>query len=317
VQGDDGSKKKKSAGNFGLAGYCPARYSLLRNWSLGEGVAQMSRLWNLSLIAVCTLTAAAPAQGPQFRWRSGQVLTYRVSQSTEALETLKDQALKTTTKLDLVKKWQVTGVDEAGTATLQMTLVSLKMENMPPSGEAMIFDSANPAKSHEQLRDEMAKYVGPPLTVVRIDARGQLVEVKECKFGPETRLQCDLPFKLVLPAEAFAVGKTWDRSYQIKLDPPQGAGETYDAAQTYTCRMMTNGTAIVHVATALKTPPESAGDKLPLLPLMPEGDVSFDTASGLMRAVRYQFGQDLAEHRGEGSKYQFKSIYTEDLVESK
>ena len=67
----------------------------------------------------------------------------------------------------------------------------------------------------------------------------------------------------------------------------------------------------------MKAPPESNGDKLPLLPLMPEGDVSFDTASGLMRAVRYQFGQDLAEHRGEGSKYQFKSTYSEDLVESK
>jgi hypothetical protein len=277
----------------------------------------MSRLWNLSIIIVCTLAAAAPAQTPQFHWRSGQVLTYRVSQSTEALETLKDQALKTTTKLDLVKRWQVTGVDAAGTATLQMTLVSLRMENTPPSGESMIFDSANPAKSHEQLREEMAKYVGPSLAVVRIDARGQLVDVKECKFGPESRLQCDLPFKLVLPAEAFAVGKSWDRTYQIKLEPPQGAGESYDAAQTYTCRMMTNGTAIVHVATALKSPPESAGDKLPLLPLMPEGDVSFDTASGLMRAVRYQFGHDLAEHRGEGSKYQFKSTYTEDLVESK
>ena len=87
-----------------------------------------------------------------------------------------------------------------------MTLTSLRMENKPPSGEAMLFDSANLAKSHEQLREEMAKYVGPPLTVVRIDARGQLVEVKECKFGPESRLQCDLPFKLVLPAAAFAAG---------------------------------------------------------------------------------------------------------------
>ena len=50
---------------------------------------------------------------------------------------------------------------------------------------------------------------------------------------------------------------------------------------------------------------------------MPEGDVSFDTATGQLRAVRYQFGQDLSEHRGEGSKYQFKSTYAEDLVETK
>lgn len=277
----------------------------------------MTRYLSLTILAVFTLAAAAPAQVPRFRWQAGQVLTYRVSQSTEAIETIKDQTLKTTTKLDLVKRWQILSVDDAGTATIQMTLASLRMENMPPSGEPMIFDSANPAKSHEQLRDEMAKYVGPPLVSARIDNRGQLVEVKECKFGPESRLQCDLPFKLVLPADAFSVGRAWERAYQIKLDPPQGAGETYDAVQTYTCRMMTNGTAIVHLATTLKTAPDAAADKLPLLPLMPEGDVSFDTATGQLRAVRYQFGQDLSEHRGEGSKYQFKSTYAEDLVETK
>jgi hypothetical protein len=277
----------------------------------------MTRRWSLPILVVFICASIASAQAPAFRWRAGQVLVYRVSQSTEAIETLKDQTLKTTNKLDLVKRWQVTDVDAAGVATLQMSLASLRMENTPPSGEVMLFDSANPAKSHEQLREEMARYVGPPLTVVRIDGRGQIVEVKECKFGPESRLRTDLPFKLVLPAEAMAVGKSWERSYQVKLDPPQGAGETYDAVQTYACRMLTNGTAIVHVSTALKTAPESPGDKLPLLPLLPEGDLSFDTVSGQLRAVRYQFGQELAQHRGEGSKYQFKSTYTEDVVEVK
>jgi hypothetical protein len=273
--------------------------------------------WSLTILAVCTFAAGASAQGPQFHWRAGQVLTYRVSQSTEAIETIKDQTLKTTTKLDLVKRWQVVSVDASGTAAVQMTLASLRIENMPPSGEPMIFDSANLAKSHEQLREEMAKYIGPPLVSARIDNRGQVVEVKECKFGPESRLQSDLPFKVMLPATPFAVGKSWDRTYQIKLDPPQGAGESYDASQTYTCRMVTNGTAIVHVTTTLKTAPESASDKLPLLPLLPEGDVTFDTTNGQLRAVRYQFGQELSEHRGEDTKYQFKSTYTEDLVESK
>src|SRR5262245_8166018 len=198
-----------------------------------------------------------------------------------------------------------------------MTLTKLRMENKPPTGDPLLFDSTDPAKSHEQLREEMAKYVGPPLTIVRIDARGRLVEVKESKFGPESRLQCDLPFKLTLPDGPFATGQKWERSYQIKLDPPQGAGETYDASQAYSCKAVGNNLAQVHVVTTLKAQPDSASDKLPLLPLLPEGDVFFDTASGLLKAVRYQFGQDLDEHRGEGSKYQFKSTYTEDLTEVK
>jgi hypothetical protein len=283
----------------------------------------MTRRCSLTILAACTFATAATGDpqadtpAPQFRWKSGQVLTYRVSQSTEAVETLKDQTLKTTVKLDLVKRWQVVNVDADGTATLQMTLTTLRMENRPPSGDPLVFDSADPAKSHEQLREEMGKYVGPPLTVVRIDARGRLVEVKESKFGPESRLQCDLPFKLVLPDGPFAAGQKWERTYQIKLDPPQGTGETFDAAQSYACKAVGNNLAQVHVATTLKTQPDAAADKLPLLPLMPEGDLFFDTANGVLKAVRYQFGQDLDEHRGEGSKYQFKSTYSEDLIDGK
>src|SRR3954447_875090 len=157
-----------------------------------------------SLTVVVAFTFAAAASGdpaapaPQFRWKAGQVLTYRVSQSTEAVETLKDQTLTTTSRLDVVKRWQVVDVAADGTATLQMTLTRLRMENKPPAGDPILFDSSDPAKSHEQLREEMGKYVGPPLTVVRIDARGRLVEVKESKFGPASRLESDLPFKMVL-----------------------------------------------------------------------------------------------------------------------
>jgi hypothetical protein len=277
----------------------------------------MTRRWSLAVLTVCTLSGFARAEPPQFRWKSGQLLTYRVTQSTEAVETLKDQTLKTSSKLDLVKRWQVTDVDASGTATLQMTLVRLRMENHPPSGEPLLFDSADPAKSHEQLRDEMGKYVGPPLTIVRIDVRGRLVAVKESKFGPESRLQSDLPFKMTLPDAPFAAGQKWERSYQIKLDPPQGTGESYDTNQTYTCKAVGNNLAQVRVVTALKAAPDAASDKLPLLPLLPEGDLFFDTANGMLKAVRYQFGQDLDEHRGEGSKYQFKTSYNEDLIESK
>jgi hypothetical protein len=277
----------------------------------------MTRNFSLTILAVCTFAAAVQAQAPRFHWQAGQVLTYRVSQSTEAVETVKDQTLKTTTKLDLVKRWQVIGVDDAGTATIQMSLASLRMENLPPSGEAMIFDSANPAKSHEQLRDEMAKYVGPPLVSARIDNRGQLVEVKECKFGPESRLQCDLPFKLVLPADSFAVGKSWERTYQIKLDPPQGTGEKYEALQKFTVKPPVNGLTVVGVSTTIKDMPAQTSDQVPLLPMLLEGDVYFHESNGRYYAARLKLKKELVNHAGEGTKYVFESSYQEDLQQDK
>ena len=274
--------------------------------------------WLFGIVVLGSFSAAVHAQAPQFRWKAGQTLTYRVSQSTTAVETLKDiEPMTTTTQLDLDKRWQVLEVDAAGTATLQMTLIRLRMETKPPKGDPLLFDSAKPSAGTAGLREEMSKYIGPPLTVVRIDARGQLVEVKESKFGPPSRLQADLPFKLVLPSAALAPGHSWERPYTIKLEPPQGAGETFDAVQKLTCKAAVNGFSTITVTTELKNVPEAAAEKLPLLPLLPSGELSFDTTNGRLRAVHYQFQHDLPGHRGEGSKYQFKNSYSEDLIEVK
>jgi hypothetical protein len=181
----------------------------------------------------------------------------------------------------------------------------------------MAFDSTKPAQATESLREELAKYIGPVLTIVRIDARGQLVAVTESKFGPESRLQAELPFKLVLPTSAVAAGQNWERAYQIKLEPPQGAGETFDAVQKYTCKTAANGQLTIGVATEVKALPESPADRLPLLPLMPSGEVTFDAVNGLLKSARYQLAHELAGHRGEGSHYSLKSTYTENLIEAK
>jgi hypothetical protein len=278
----------------------------------------MLRLGLASLVAVGFSAQISSAQAPVFRWKSGQTLTYRVSQSTTAVESIKDsEPMTTTTQLDVVKRWQVTEVDAAGNATLQMSLASLRMETRPPKGEGMLFDSAHPEKSTDGLREELSKYVGPALTVVQMDARGQLVAVKESKFGPASRLQSDLPFKLVFPATPIAAGQAWERTYSIKLEPPQGAGEQFDAAQKYTCKAAANGQVTIGVTTEVRNAPEAAAERLPLLPLMPTGDLYFDLANGRLRAVRFQFQHELNQHRGEGSKYLLKTVYSEDLVEVK
>src|SRR5438874_2771878 len=101
----------------------------------------------LTLFALALAATAGPAAEPRFQWRTGQTLTYRVSQTTTAVETLagKEPSVATVaTQLNLIKRWQVLAVDADGVATLQMTLVKLRMETKPPTGAAMTFDSEKP-----------------------------------------------------------------------------------------------------------------------------------------------------------------------------
>ncbi|HZT83014.1 MAG TPA: hypothetical protein VFA26_22480 [Gemmataceae bacterium] len=276
----------------------------------------MVRVGMAAVLAGLAVAAAAPAQAPaaRFRWQTGQVLTYRVEQNTQAAETVGSDKVETKTKLTLVKRWQVQAVDANGVATLQLSLAALRIETTPPNGEALLFDSAAPDRSSPQLREQMGKYVGAPLAVLRIDPRGRVVEVKESKFGPASRYENEPPFVLTLPEGALQPGQKWERAYKMTLDPPQGAGEKYDAVQFYACKSAAASQATVLLATTVKTLPASIADRLPLLQLQPEGEVIFDTHNGRMQSARLSIDKELKGHQGDDSSYHFQSSYVETLV---
>src|SRR5260370_29725868 len=104
----------------------------------------MVRRGMASLLGVLTVAALASAQAPQLRWQAGQTLAYRAEQVTQTVETLGDTKIETQTRLTLNKRWQVLAVDAGGVATLQLSLAAMRLESTPPSGKAVLFDSAAP-----------------------------------------------------------------------------------------------------------------------------------------------------------------------------
>lgn len=272
------------------------------------------RLW--SCVALLILTAQAPAQPGtwHFRWQEGQVLTYRVEHLTSASEVTGNGTSETTTRLNLTKRWRVLGVDNAGVATLQLSLDAMRLETATPNRDTLLFDSADPEKSDPHMRAQLARFLGQPLAVLRVDGRGQVVEVKESKHGPASRFESELPFVIVLPLDGLRQGQTWERSYHITLEPPQGTGEKYEASQRYTCNAVADGTATIAVSTLLKTMPDSLLDRVPLLQMQPEGEVILDTKEGRLRRAFLHIEKELKDHQGAGSSYRFQSTYTEEYL---
>jgi hypothetical protein len=191
-----------------------------------------------------------------------------------------------------------------------MQLTAVRNEFRRPDGTTELRDSANP----EQAK-EMAEFLNKPVVVVRIDARGQLVEVKEAKTGSETRLYAELPFRLTLPDAGPAPGQAWDRTFSIKLDPPAGTGEAHEFVQKYTCKGVKDGLAVVGVETALKAPPKTTGEQVPLVPMLWTGDVYFNVAAGKYHAARLTTKAELPNHLGAGTKFVYQSTYTEDAAD--
>jgi hypothetical protein len=271
------------------------------------------RNWSLAVWTGLVLAAATPAQTApwRFHWQPGQVLTYRVEQTTAAAEMVEGKKSETTSKLNNIKRWQVLAVDPAGVATLQLSMTALRLETTTPSGDVLGFDSADPQKSNPQLRDQLAKYVGAPLAVLRVDGQGKVLEVKECKFGAASRFESEPPFVLTLSPGGQG---SWERAYQITLEPPQGTGEKYAAVQQYVAAAPQGAAVTIGLKTVLKSQPEAVGDQAPLLQMQPEGEIVFNWQKGIVESIRLHVDRELKGHQGEGSSYHFQSTYTEQYA---
>ncbi len=269
----------------------------------------------LASVAFAQPPAAAPA-APRFKWEPGKVHTYRVVQNTVVQETTLDEKTnkpatgEAKTSLTLVRKWTVGEVDKLGVATLEMSITEMKSEFRQSDGAVTITDSSKPEDAKA-----MAAFLNKPIVTVRMDARGQLVEVKEAKVGTAARLHAELPFRLVLPDAAPEANKTWDRPFAVKLDPPNGTGESYDFVQKYTSKGEKDGLLIVGVETALKAPPKAVSEQVPLVPMLWTGDVYFNVAAGKYHASRLKAKAELVNHQGEGTKFVYESTYSEDAIE--
>jgi hypothetical protein len=269
----------------------------------------------LAILAGVALAPSAVAQTPlRFHWQPGQVLTYRVEQTTLAADIVDGQKSETKSKNTNVKRWQVLAVDASGVATLQLSLAALRFEVSTPKGETLLFDSAHPEKSDPQMSKQLGKYLGQPLAVLRVDSLGRVVEVKESQFFPASRYENEVPFVITLPEGKLQIGQSWERSYQVTLEPPEGTGNKFQAAQKYTCQSLDGRSAAISLATTIKNLPESQLDQVPLFQMQPEGQVIFDVQAGRLHSATLKVNKELKGQQGEGSNYHFESTYTEQYV---
>lgn len=272
----------------------------------------MVRAGILALLIGAAATATTSAQTSPFRfqWKKGP-LTYRSEHVTQVAETIGTNKVATQSTLNLLKRWHVMEVDDQGVASMQLSLAAMRNEQKRPNGDVLLFDSAQLDKSTPELREAMGKYVGQTLAVVRVDAIGRVVEVKQ---GAAHRYESEPPFVVIFPLQTPQVGQAWNRPFQVILEPPLGTGEKYDAVQRYHFTKIAQGLATIAISTQLKNQPEGP-ERVPLLQKQPEGEVVFDFNNGRLQSVRLTIAKEIKGHQGVDSTYQFSSVFTEELVE--
>lgn len=279
----------------------------------------------LVLIAFVSFAHSISAQTPlRFQWQTGETLAFAVTHSTTITETAplqkdgKPVTTTTNTKLNISKRWDVKEVDSAGTATMTLSITAMKQEIVKPlvdrdgklTTDAITMDSSTPEGAKA-----MAVFLNKPILTAKIDSRGNVSDVKAASGdAAANRLQAELPFRVLLPELAVSANASWERPFAVKLDPPLGTGESYDAIQTYTLRGTNGAYTIIGVSTAFKNPPKMAAELQPLIPWLWEGDVFVQTEKGRYAGAKLTAKKTIANHQGEGTKFVFESEYTEAVA---
>lgn len=269
------------------------------------------------LLAVLVLFAAATAAPAQtadwrFRWQKGEVLNYRVEQTTAVTEVVGGSKFETRSKVNLTKRWEVVDVDAQGIATVRLSITAMRNEQQRPSGESVLFDSSAPDKSTPELRDQLGKLLGQTLAILRVDPLGKVVEVKQ---GPANRYDAEPPFALVLPEKLEPGKQSWTRPFAIALDPPFGGGEKIQASQTYQASAAADGKIKLVVASQLNDQGASKQQQIALVQKLAQGEVLFDAVRGRLFATRLGVDQTVQGHQGDGSSYRFQSSYVEQAAD--
>jgi hypothetical protein len=270
----------------------------------------------VSPLALLLVAGLAPAADPpKFVWAAGDTLTYKISQTTTVDELVLDEgakkptAVKTVTALSSTKQWAVKAVGKDGSATLEMTVTALKQEVTQTVGDKKpvnrVIDSADPDDAKDM------PFLNKPVFAVTVDAAGRVSDAKSDTKGAADRLDVELPFRMVWPAKMPAVNDTWERAFVLKLPPPLGTGEKFDATQTYTYRGLKDVYAVVGMTTAVKEMPTDPALVPAVAPVLWEGDVFFNTKTGRYHGAKLTAKREVANHRGEGTKFTFSSEYTE------
>jgi hypothetical protein len=278
----------------------------------------------VTLFAVVGSAVAAEPAPLRFRFQAGESYTFAVTQKTTVAETTRDEqtgklaTAGTVTKLALTRKWDVKAVDEKGVATLDMAITAMRQEIIrpgpldrdgKPTADTVVVDSATP-----EGQKQMAEYLGKPIVTVKLDARGQLLDAKAAGGTPD-RLAAELPFRVALPEQPPAANAAWVRPFAVKLAPPLGTGESYDAAQAYSVKgTAAGGYTVIGLTTTLKTPPKDAAEWPPLVPLLWEGEVYFHAETGRYAGARLGVKKEIPNHQGEGTKFVYQSEYTEGVA---
>lgn len=263
---------------------------------------------------VSTEKPAAPVEkfNLEYKFKPGETLRWNVVHKATVKSTVQGTSQTAWTSSTSTKVWRVENVSEEGEITFTHLVERVQMANQI-SGRAKVEWDSNSKDDVPHGYQDAAKAVGVPLTEVRMDSHGKVLQRLEKLNQPGA--SSDTPITIPLPEIPVAVGGFWLEPHELKLAQKAGGTKNVQTRRRFELKSVKNGVAVIAVDFQVLTPIQDPTLEAQLVQRMAKGEVRFDVTAGRILSQKFDVDKRLHDFSGPGSLMHHLSRFTEDLTE--
>ncbi len=260
-----------------------------------------------------TPTPGTPTYDLAYQFSPDETLRWEVTHTATVQTTIQGTTQKATTRSESVKAWRVTEVTPDGVTTLIHSVESVKMANQLPERAKMTYDSQKDATAPAGF-DDVARAIGVPLTMIRLDVRGKVLK-RETRH-PQPAASNDSPITVPLPDEAIAVGHSWIADQTTQVNTKEGARRRVKVRRRFELLKVEGRVATIGVEFQVLEP-QVRRDPAIMAQLVQQhvsGTIRFDIDRGRVVGQGLKVDQRVLDFGGPSSSMHYVMHFTERLL---
>ncbi|MFZ1935470.1 MAG: hypothetical protein WCB27_26615 [Thermoguttaceae bacterium] len=256
----------------------------------------------------------------RYKFHPGETIRWEVEHRSMVRATVSRDTKTTETLSNSVSVWRVGDVQPDGAATFEHRVEWVDMQHKLTGRDEVHYDSRTDKQPPVGFEDA-AKSVGVPLSVVKMDAHGKVLQRKDRKKNSQAAAGSPASvaaganwITIPLPDEPVAVGHTWSLPQNIEVPLPGGGIKKIKAVQQFVLEDVKTGVATIRVSTEILTLITDPAVESQLVEREASGTVRFDIDAGRILGQEMDIDKHVVGFRGDASSIHYVNRFSERLL---
>jgi hypothetical protein len=247
----------------------------------------------------------------RYKFQPGETLRWTVIHRNRDQNTYGGSTPTTESVTRTTLCWRVIEVDPKGSGLFETSREDYETRAQL-TGQKPIHYNSKTDKTPPRGLEEAVSRIGKPLTRVKMDACGGMIERKPLLPDPPGAEKARLA--VPLPKHPVAVGESWSRRDTVFIPLSNGTTKSILTQQVFTLKSVKSGVAVIDVVNEILTPIYSAEIEHKLIPHYARGTVRFDIDAGRMLWLQMDTDHQVIGFRGPDTSVHHQERRTEEFV---